>query len=176
MLHRQAQVRDGAALVPLHQDVLRFQISVRNCWLACSQREKVPSNSITTVWILTSRARRQTQFYSTFIESQNGLGWKRPLEAIQSNPSAASRDIFNSIRVLRAPSNLGLDVSRDGASPTSLDNLGHSLTNLTVKNVFLVSNLNVPSSSLKPSPLVPSRHVPAPLQLSRSPSRPWQLL
>jgi len=49
---------------------------------------------------------------------------------------------------------------------------------LTVKNFFLVSNLNLPSSSLKPSPVVLSLHalVTAPLQLSRSPSRHWQLL
>jgi len=35
-----------------------------------------------------------------------------------------SRDIFNQIRVLRAPSNLAWNGSRDGASPTSLGNLG----------------------------------------------------
>ena len=34
-----------------------------------------------------------------------------------------SRDIFNSIRLLRAPSNLALNVARDGAPTTSLGNL-----------------------------------------------------
>ncbi|KAK4830182.1 hypothetical protein QYF61_008973 [Mycteria americana] len=40
-----------------------------------------------------------------------------------SNPPAMSRDIFNEIRLLRAPSNLTLNVSRDGASTTSLGSL-----------------------------------------------------
>ena len=53
------------------------------------------------------------------LESQNGLGGKGPLEAIQPNPPATSRDIFNWIRLLRAPSNLAWNVSRDGASTTS---------------------------------------------------------
>ena len=35
-----------------------------------------------------------------------------------------SRDIFNQIRFLRAPSNLALNVSRDGASPISLGSQG----------------------------------------------------
>jgi len=34
-----------------------------------------------------------------------------------------SRDIFNWIRLLRAPSNLAWNVSKDGTSPTSLGNL-----------------------------------------------------
>jgi len=34
------------------------------------------------------------------------LGWKGPLKAIPSNPSALSRDSFHWIRLLRAPSNL----------------------------------------------------------------------
>lgn len=37
VLHRQAQVGDGTGLVPLHQDVLGFQVSVRDRWLPCSQ-------------------------------------------------------------------------------------------------------------------------------------------
>lgn len=49
VLHRQAQVRDGAALVPLHQDVFGFQVAVRNRWLACSQKENTPSILITAV-------------------------------------------------------------------------------------------------------------------------------
>lgn len=52
VLHRQAQVRDGAAFVPLHQDVFRFQISVRDRWLACVQEGKALSILVTAVWIL----------------------------------------------------------------------------------------------------------------------------
>ena len=40
-------------------------------------------------------------------------------------------------QVLRAPSNLTLNASRDGAATTSLGNLFQSLTTLTVKTFFL---------------------------------------
>ena len=88
------------------------------------------------------------------------------------------RDIYHSMRLLRAPSILAWNVSRDGTSATSLGNLGQGFTILMVKNSFLLSSLSLPFSSLKPLPLVPSPPalVPAPLQLSRSPSRHWQLL
>ena len=39
-----------------------------------------------------------------------------------SSPLAENRDIFNQMRLLRASSNLALNVSRGGASPTSLGN------------------------------------------------------
>jgi len=45
-------------------------------------------------------------------------------------PPAVSRDIFTWIRVLRAPSSLAWNGSRNGASPTSLGNLGQGLTTL----------------------------------------------
>ena len=83
-------------------------------------------------------------------ERWNGSGGKGPLEAIESNPPAVSRDIFNQTRLLRAPSNLAFIVSRDGAATTSLGNLGQGFTTLTVKNFFLISSLNLPSPSLKP--------------------------
>ncbi|KAK4811312.1 LOW QUALITY PROTEIN: hypothetical protein QYF61_024448 [Mycteria americana] len=59
----------------------------------------------------------------------------------KSNPPAMSRDIFNYIRLLRAPSNLTLNVSRDGASTTSLGNLFQCFTTLIVTNFFLISIL-----------------------------------
>ena len=65
-----------------------------------------------------------------------------------------SRDIINSTRLLRALSNLILNVSRDGASTTSLGNMCHRFTTLIVKNFFLLSSLNLPSLSFKPLPLV----------------------
>ena len=66
------------------------------------------------------------------------------------------------IRLLRA-----LKVSRDGASTTSLGNLFQCLTALTVKDFFLVSNLNQPYLSLKSFPLV---LLPKALLKSLSPS------
>jgi len=72
-------------------------------------------------------------------------------------PSAISRDIFNWIRLLRALSSLTLNVSRDGASTTSLGNLGQCLTTLSVKNFSLLSSVNLPSLCLKPLPLVLSQ-------------------
>jgi len=92
--------------------------------------------------------------FHRIMESQNALGWKGPFKAISSNPPAISRDIFNWIGLLRAPSNMAWDVSRDGASPTSLHNLCQGFTTLSVKNFFLISSLNLPSFSFRSSPLV----------------------
>jgi len=88
------------------------------------------------------------------------------------------RDPFHQPRVLRAPSNLALSTARERATTASLGNLGQGLTTLIIQNFFLISYLNLPSFSLKPSLRVLSPHalVTAPLQLSRSPSRHWQLL
>jgi len=44
-------------------------------------------------------------------------------------------DIINQTRLLRAPSNLALDVSRDGALTTSLGNLGEGFTTFIIKNL-----------------------------------------
>ena len=75
------------------------------------------------------------------------------------------RDTFYQTRLLRPPSNLALNAAREGAATASLGNLGQGLTTLTVKTFFLMSNLNLPSLSSKPSPLVLSLHV-----LVKSPS------
>jgi len=71
-------------------------------------------------------------------------------------PPATSRDIFHQPMVLRAPSNLALSTAREGE--TSLGSLGQCFTTLMVKNFFLLSNVNPPSLSWKPSPLVLSLH------------------
>ena len=92
-------------------------------------------------------------------------GWKAPLKDIQLQPPAMGRDPFRQPRVLRAPSNLALNTAREGAATASLGNLGQGLTTLRVKNFFLISSLNLPSFSLKPSPLVLSLHA-----LVKSPS------
>jgi len=70
------------------------------------------------------------------------------------------------IRLLRAPSRLALHVSEDEASTTSLGNLFQCLITLILKSLFLF-NLNLPSSSLKPFPLVLSQQT---LLKSLSPS------
>ena len=57
-------------------------------------------------------------------------------------------------RLLRAPSNLTLNVSGHGASTTSLGNLFQCLTTLSIKHFFLTSSLKLPSSSFKPLRLV----------------------
>jgi len=64
-----------------------------------------------------------------------------------------SKDIFNYIRLLRAPSNLTLNVCRDGASTTYLGNLCQCFTTLIVKisSLYLIS---IYPLSLKLLPLV----------------------
>ena len=64
-------------------------------------------------------------------------------------------------------SNLILNVSRDGASPTSLGNLGQHLSTIMVNSFFLMSNLKLPTFSLKTLPLVLPLHA---LVKSLSPS------
>ncbi|NXD64577.1 PCD23 protein, partial [Eolophus roseicapillus] len=53
----------------------------------------------------------------------------------------------------KAPSSLALNTATDVAFTTSLGNLIQCLTTLTVRNFFLVSNLNFPCFSLYPLPL-----------------------
>ena len=67
---------------------------------------------------------------------------------------AMGRDPFHQPRVLRAPSNPALNPAREGAATASLGNPCQCLTILIVKKFFLISNLNLPSFSLKPLPLV----------------------
>ena len=52
-----------------------------------------------------------------------------------------------------ALSSFTIRVSRNGASTISLGNLFQCPTTLTVEDFFLISNLNLPSLSLKPFPL-----------------------
>lgn len=64
------------------------------------------------------------------------------------------------ITLPRAWSSPALIVSRDGASTTSLGELFWCLTALTGKYFFCISNLNIPSLSLKPFPLALSQQIP----------------
>lgn len=54
--------------------------------------------------------------------------------------------------------NLALNTSSNEISTASLGNLFQCLTTLIVENFFLMSDLNLPSFSLKPLPLVLSLH------------------
>jgi len=71
-----------------------------------------------------------------------------------SNPPAMSRHTFHWTRLLRAPSNLALNSSREGTATASLGSLFQCLITLIVKKLFLIPNLNLPFFSLKLSPLV----------------------
>ncbi|KAK4810670.1 hypothetical protein QYF61_007470 [Mycteria americana] len=82
---------------------------------------------------------------------------RRTGQGCQLSPIWSAKTVIPQIRLLRAPSNLTLNVSRDGASTTSLGNLFQCLTTLIVKNFFLKSSLNLPSLSLKPLLLVLSQ-------------------
>jgi len=86
-------------------------------------------------------------------ESQDSLGWKGSLRSPSSN--SLPRASFNQ------PGQAGqgliqtaLNTSRDRASTASLDSLCQCLTTRSVRNFFLISNLNLPYFSLKPSSLV----------------------
>lgn len=54
-------------------------------------------------------------------------------------------------KLLKAPSDLALNTSTEGATATSLPNLFQCLTTRWVKNVLLISILSLFSSGLKPS-------------------------
>lgn len=92
--------------------------------------------------------------YHKITKPQSCLGWKGPLKMISFNPHGVDRDNFHYIRELKAASSLALNTSRDGPSTTSQGNLFQCLTNLIVKDLFLLSNLNFPPFSLKALPLV----------------------
>ncbi|NXN38925.1 ACRBP protein, partial [Rhinoptilus africanus] len=57
------------------------------------------------------------------------------------------RDTSPWTRLLKAPSSLALSTSMEGASTASLGSLFQCLTTLIVKNIFLISNLNLPFST-----------------------------
>jgi len=68
------------------------------------------------------------------------------------------RETFCYTRFPKGPSKVALNTAREGASTASPGNLFQYLTTLIVKNFLLLSNLNLPSFSLKPLPLAPSLH------------------
>jgi len=77
------------------------------------------------------------------------FGSEGTLRCSSSNRPAMDRDTFHQTRLLKAPSNLVLNISRQGAATASLGNLGQGLNTLRVKKFFRISNLNLPYFSLK---------------------------
>ena len=57
---------------------------------------------------------------------------------VSSNPAAMGRDTFYSTRLLKAPSNLALNTSSEGAATASLGNLLQCITTLTVNFLYLI--------------------------------------
>ena len=92
-------------------------------------------------------------------------GLEVTLKIIWFQPPCHEQGHLHQTRLLRAPTNLALNTSREGADTASLGNLGQCFTTLMVKNFFLLSNLNLPSFSLQPFLLVLSLHT-----LVKSPS------
>jgi len=94
------------------------------------------------------------------LESQNGLGWKgpqgSPSSTLPATVKATNLQIWYQTRLPRAPSNLAMNTTRDGASAASLGSLLQHLTTPSVKNFLLTSNLNLSSCSLKQFLLVKS--------------------
>lgn len=93
-----------------------------------------------------------SQYHLPAVRGGNLASRIRQEVIVQHNPPAMTKNIFHQIRLLRSPSNLILNISRNGASITSLGNCSCS-TSITVKT-FLISNLNLPSCSVKPLPLI----------------------
>ena len=83
---------------------------------------------------------------------------ERDLKDHTNSIPAVGRDNFHWTRFPRAPSSLALNTSRDNAFTASLGNPFQHLTTLIVKNFLVSSNLNIPSCSLKPLPVVLSLH------------------
>ena len=78
------------------------------------------------------------------------MGWKEAYRSSSSNVPAVGRGIFHQTSLLKAPSNLSLNTSREGTATASPGYLYQCLTTLLVKNFFLMSNINLPYFSLKP--------------------------
>ena len=82
------------------------------------------------------------------------FGLQGTSKVIQFQPPTMARDTFHQTRLLRAPSNLALNTSREGAGTASLGNLFQCLTSHIIKNFLLMCSLNLTLFSLEPLPLV----------------------
>ena len=95
-----------------------------------------------------------TSLFHRIIEAQKGLGWKGPLRPSSSNCLLQAGSPPTRPGCSTAPSSVALNASEEGASTASLGKLFQCLTALTGRNFFLISSLNLSSSSLKPFPFV----------------------
>lgn len=104
--------------------ILYVKIPVAPCQVSCKRTTKYEHSRV---------------YYHIVIEF---LSWKGLLEAICSNPPAVNRGTYSYISLLRALSNLAVNVSLvDGASTASLDNLCQCFTALIVINFFLIQTI-----------------------------------
>jgi len=71
-----------------------------------------------------------------------------------SNSPTMNGDTYSYIRFFRAPYSLTLNVSRDKALTKTQGKLFQCLNIFTIEDFFLISNLNLPSSSSESFPLV----------------------
>lgn len=62
-------------------------------------------------------------------------GLERTFKGHRVQPAATDRDIFTQSKLLKAPSNVALDVSKDEASSTSLGSLFLAFSTLRVKSL-----------------------------------------
>jgi len=76
------------------------------------------------------------------------LSWKEPLQIIWLHLPALNRDTHSSISA-HSPIQPDLECLQGWSTTTSLGNLCQCFTTLTANNFFLISNLNLPSCSLK---------------------------
>ena len=78
-------------------------------------------------------------------ESQKWVVLKEAYKDDQAQLPAIGSNVLHQIRFYKVPSNLILNIVRDGSYTTSLNNLFQYLTILIVKNMFLISSQNLPS-------------------------------
>ena len=102
--------------------------------------------------------------YFEYHRNREWFGLERTLKPIQFQPPAMGRVVTHQIKALsrpRAPSNPALNTFRDGTSTASVWVHHHSKR----KKNIVISNLNLPCSSLKPFPLVLSLSDPVKVSL-----------
>lgn len=99
---------------------------------------------IAPFWMLPSS---QFLIHQIVTESQNGLGSGDVRDHLVPSPVAQARTPITRPGCWE-PRPIWTDISRDGAFTAALGNLSLCLTTITV-NFFLISNLDLPSFSLK---------------------------
>ncbi|KAK4825513.1 hypothetical protein QYF61_000026, partial [Mycteria americana] len=117
-----------------------------------AQLEAISSHAITCCLGEETNTHLATTSFQVVLEHDKVFPEAPFLQAKQ--PQFPQPILIRFIRLIKAPSNLALNTSREGVSTTFLGNLFQCRTTLTVKNFFLISNLNLPSFSLKLLPLI----------------------